>query len=97
MREKLNKDMSFMNKGFTFRSGPVKKKVNSYSSFWDSSTDNYNVDEFLGNDVDTPKGKDPDSYSPTLRKYHKILWSKNLSNGTFFKLNIIFSVLYYGK
>ena len=46
MREKLNKDMSFMNKGFTFRSGPVKKKVNSYSSFWDSSTDNYNVDEF---------------------------------------------------
>ena len=47
-----------MNKGFTFRSGAVKKKVNSYSSFWDSSTDNYNVDEFLGNDVDTPKGKD---------------------------------------
>ena len=47
-----------MNKGFTFRSGPTKKKVNSYSSFWDSSTDNYNVDEFLGNDVDTPKGKD---------------------------------------
>ena len=47
-----------MNKGFTFRSGPVKKKVNSYSSFWDNSSDNYDVDEFLGNDVDKPKGKD---------------------------------------
>ena len=36
-----------MNKGFTFRSGPVKKKVNSYTSFWDNSSDNYNVDEFI--------------------------------------------------
>ena len=47
-----------MNKGFTFRSGAVKKKVNSYSSFWDNSTDDYDVDEFLGNDVEKPKGKD---------------------------------------
>jgi len=47
-----------MNKGFTFRSGPVKKKVNSYTSFWDNSSDNYNVDEFLGNDVEKSKGKD---------------------------------------
>ena len=30
---------------------------------------------------DTPEGKDPDSFSPTLRKYHKILWSKSLPNG----------------
>ena len=29
---------------------------------------------------DTPEGKDPDSFSPTLRKYHKILWSKSLPN-----------------
>ena len=36
---------------------------------------------------DTPKGKDPDSYSPTLRSYHKILWSKKLPNGSLFKLN----------
>ena len=35
---------------------------------------------------DTPKGKDPDSYSPTLRKYHQILWSKPLPNGMEFKL-----------
>ena len=36
---------------------------------------------------DTPKGKDPDSYSPTLRNYHKILWSKELPNGLLFKLD----------
>ena len=36
---------------------------------------------------DTPPGKDPDAYSPTLRKYHKILWSKNLPNGQTFHLN----------
>ena len=36
--------------------------------------------------TDTPKGKDPDTYSPTLRKYHQILWSKNLPNGTYFSL-----------
>jgi hypothetical protein len=30
---------------------------------------------------DTPKGKDPDTYSPTLRKYHQKLWSKKLPNG----------------
>ena len=26
-------------------------------------------------------GRDPDSYSPTLRSYHRILWSKKLPNG----------------
>jgi len=31
-------------------------------------------------------GGDPDSTSPTLRKYHKILWSKPLPNGKFFEL-----------
>jgi len=36
---------------------------------------------------DTPTGKDPDSYSPTLRTYHKILWSKNLPNGSPFNLS----------
>jgi len=35
---------------------------------------------------DTPTGKDPDAYSPTLRKYHKYLWSKPLPNGVIFKL-----------
>ena len=33
------------------------------------------------------KGGDPDSTSPTLRSYHKILWSKPLPNGKTFELN----------
>ncbi len=36
---------------------------------------------------DTPIGKDPDSYSSTLKKYHKLLWSKPLPNGMRFNLN----------
>ena len=32
-------------------------------------------------------GKDPDSHSPTLKKYHKILWSKPLPNGKVFSLS----------
>jgi Family of unknown function (DUF6994) len=30
---------------------------------------------------DTPEGKDPDRFSPTLRSYHKFLWSKTLPCG----------------
>jgi len=32
------------------------------------------------------RGGDPDSTSPTLRRYHKVLWSKPLSNGLVFQL-----------
>jgi hypothetical protein len=32
-------------------------------------------------------GKDPDSHSPTLKKYHKLLWRKALPNGEIFKLS----------
>lgn len=35
---------------------------------------------------DTPPGRDPDSDSPTLRRYHKFLWSKRLPSGAFFNL-----------
>ncbi|WP_210422824.1 hypothetical protein [Cryobacterium sp. BB307] len=35
---------------------------------------------------DTPTGKDPDSHSPTLRRYHRMLWSKPLPNGHVFVL-----------
>ena len=42
------------NKGFIFRSGPTKQ-TNKFSSFWDNSVDS-DVDEFLGVDVDKPKG-----------------------------------------
>ncbi len=37
---------------------------------------------------DTPEGKDPDSFSPTLRQYHQILWSKPLPNNEEFLLNL---------
>ena len=33
------------------------------------------------------QGGDPDSTSPTLGKYHKMLWSKPLPNGKIFELN----------
>ena len=36
---------------------------------------------------DTPSGRDPDAFSPTLRKYHKILWNKPLPTGVIFELN----------
>lgn len=36
---------------------------------------------------DTPPGKDPDAFSPTLRKYHKRLWSKPLPGGMVFDLS----------
>ena len=36
---------------------------------------------------DTPLGKDPDALSPTLRRYHKLLWSKPLPSGVVFELD----------
>ena len=36
---------------------------------------------------DTPAGRDPDTYSLTLRSYHKCLWDKSLPNGVRFLLN----------
>ncbi len=35
---------------------------------------------------DTPAGKDPDTFSRTLRDYHLLLWNKVLPNGEMFKL-----------
>ena len=32
-------------------------------------------------------GKDPDAHSPTLRLYHKLLWSKTLPSGRLFNLD----------
>ena len=36
--------------------------------------------------TDTPQGKDPDALSPTLRRYHRLLWSKPLPSGVMFEL-----------
>jgi len=33
------------------------------------------------------KGRDPDRYSPTLKKHHKALWSKPLPNGKNFEIS----------
>ena len=49
----------------------------SMSSLIDTNFDFYS---------DTPSGKDPDAWSPTLRRYHKLLWSKFLPNGFDFNL-----------
>ena len=46
-----------------------------------------NIDTSFNFYSDNPKGKDPDSFSPILRKYHKFLWSKSLPGNKFFTLN----------
>ena len=45
-------------KGFTFRSGPVKKNKQSFSTFWDTNSNDVDVDDFLGLDTNVKKGKD---------------------------------------
>lgn len=47
-----------------------------------------NIDTSFDVYTDTPEGMDPDSYSPTLRRYHQTLWSKPLPNGKAFQLSI---------
>ena len=37
---------------------------------------------------DTPPGKDPDTFSPTLRTYHQLLWNKPLPSGELFELDV---------
>ena len=44
---------------------------------------------------DTFNGKDPDTYSRTLRDYHLLLWSKPLPNGKLFTLTSNDSPPYY--
>ncbi len=43
---------------------------------------------------DTPPGKDPDALSPRLRRYHRLLWSKPLPDGTAFELDDTTSGVY---
>ena len=44
------------------------------------------VDTSFDYHSDTPAGKDPDSFSSTLRKHHQLLWSKELPCGARFDL-----------
>lgn len=45
------------------------------------------IDVTFDSRLDTPEGKDPDTHSKTLRRYHKLLWSKRLPCGAFFALD----------
>lgn len=44
------------------------------------STDEVTIDVAFDFRTDAG-GKDPDSHSPTLRRYHRLLWSKPLPSG----------------
>ena len=46
------------------------------------------IDIYFNVYSDTPENKDPDSFSPTLRKYHQVLWSKPLPSGVNFHLDL---------
>jgi hypothetical protein len=46
-----------------------------------------NIDITFDFRSDTPPEKDPDVDSPTLRRYHKLLWSKPLPSGELFVLD----------
>jgi len=48
--------------------------------------DDENFDADFDVRSDTPEGKDPDTHSPTLRRYHRMLWSKELPSGQVFDL-----------
>jgi hypothetical protein len=43
---------------------------------------------------DTPPGGDPDARSPTLRRYHQLLWSKPLPSGAPFELDVTTPLVY---
>jgi hypothetical protein len=38
---------------------------------------------------DTPPGRDPDTFSPTLQTYHRVLWGKPLPSGALFDLHTV--------
>lgn len=45
------------------------------------------IDTSFDFESDTPADKDADFYSPTLRRYHQLLWSKALPSGDLFTLS----------
>ena len=50
-------------------------------------------DDFIDTTLDLhfdAGGEDPDRYSPTMRRYHRILWSKPLPSGEMFELEDTF-------
>lgn len=57
-----------------------KKDVNVYFDFT-TDTPNYWDKAWDDNNLIWVSKIDPDAYSPTLQKYHKLIWSKQLPNG----------------
>jgi hypothetical protein len=53
-----------------------------------------NIDTNFDFRTDTPPSRDIDAYSSTLRRYHKLLWSKELPNGFAFQLSDAKSKVY---
>jgi hypothetical protein len=51
-----------------------------------AANNNGTIDTTFDFRSDTPQGEDPDALSPTLRRYHKLLWSKPLPSGVIFEL-----------
>lgn len=49
--------------------------------------DDHSIDVTFDFRRDTPAGGDPDALSPTLRRYHRLLWSKPLPSGIVFDLD----------
>ena len=49
--------------------------------------DTFKIDGTFDFRADTAPNKDPDQHSATLRKYHKLLWSKPLPNGQVLNLS----------
>lgn len=47
---------------------------------------NSNIDTSFDVRTDTPQGRDPDTHSATLQRYHQRLWSKRLPSGAIFDL-----------
>ncbi len=44
------------------------------------------IDTSFNFTTDTPSGRDPDRWSPTLHRYHQVLWSRDLPSGRRFDL-----------
>jgi len=70
-------------------SGAVQEILDSARRLTDVQSVKFNaqVDGDYDFRADTPPNRDPDSYSETLRQYHKLLWSKSLPDGSILKLS----------
>lgn len=55
-----------------------------------------NIDTTFNMQTDA-RGLDPDSHSPTLKRYHKLLWSKALPNGKVYELRDDYKGPYTGS